>query len=51
MRVYFGDHLASGEGLMLSMEFPNWELGTHVNMLTRGSIEDYGKLVCFSIPR
>ena len=48
---HVGDPLAHGEGLRLSMELPDWELGPCEGFLARGSNEDWGKLARFSIPQ
>ena len=37
------DSLARGEGSMLSIELPDWELGPCKGCLARGSNEDYGE--------
>ena len=37
---HVGDPLARGEGLRLSMELPDWKLGSCEEFLARGSNED-----------
>ena len=37
---HVGDPLERGEGLRLSMELPDWELGPCEGFLVRGSNED-----------
>ena len=40
---YTGDPLGRGEGLGLSTELPDWELGSCEGFLARGFNEDHGE--------